>query len=88
MMPAYASTLSDKDLADVLIYVRSAWGNYAPPVSLGAAQALRASLSPSLPRAGAIKAALHLLAPAFPAFPPLGPSSGVPATLAKLRRLT
>lgn len=32
-MPPYATVLSDPDVAAVLTYVRSAWGNSAPPVT-------------------------------------------------------
>ena len=31
-MPPYSLTLSDEQIAEVLIYVRSSWGNQAPPV--------------------------------------------------------
>jgi mono/diheme cytochrome c family protein len=32
-MPPYATVLSDQDVADVLTYVRSSWGQHAAPVS-------------------------------------------------------
>ena len=32
-MPAFDGKLSDQDIADVLTYIRNAWGNSAPPVS-------------------------------------------------------
>ena len=32
-MPAYAQQLSDKEVADVLSYIRAAWGNTAPAIS-------------------------------------------------------
>ncbi|SDV46431.1 c-type cytochrome [Chitinasiproducens palmae] len=32
-MPAFADRLSDRDVADVLTFVRSSWGNHAPAVS-------------------------------------------------------
>jgi mono/diheme cytochrome c family protein len=31
-MPAYASQLSDRQIADVTNYIRNSWGNAAPPV--------------------------------------------------------
>jgi ubiquinol-cytochrome c reductase cytochrome b subunit len=33
-MPAWKGTLSNNDVADVLIYIRSSWGNKATPVSV------------------------------------------------------
>ena len=33
-MPAFGQVLDDGDIAAVLTYVRGAWGNDAPPVSL------------------------------------------------------
>lgn len=44
-MPAFADTLSDRDIADVLTYVRSSWGNRAMPVSRRDAASLRATLA-------------------------------------------
>ena len=35
-MPSYAWQLNDEQIAAVLTYVRNAWGNAAPPVSLAA----------------------------------------------------
>ena len=32
-MPAYATKLSDQEIADVTTYIRNAWGNVAPVVS-------------------------------------------------------
>ncbi|MDQ6932250.1 MAG: c-type cytochrome, partial [Candidatus Eremiobacteraeota bacterium] len=32
-MPAWKGTLSNKDIADVITYIRSAWGNQAKPVT-------------------------------------------------------
>jgi len=43
-MPAFA-TLSDREIADVLTFIRSAWGNTASPVSAGQVSAARKSLS-------------------------------------------
>jgi mono/diheme cytochrome c family protein len=31
-MPPYSLTLSDEEIAEVLIYVRSSWGNAGRPV--------------------------------------------------------
>jgi mono/diheme cytochrome c family protein len=31
-MPPYSLTLSDEEIAEVLIYIRSSWGNHARPV--------------------------------------------------------
>jgi len=39
-MPAYASKMSDHQIADVTTYIRNAWGNAAPAVS--AAQVAKA----------------------------------------------
>ena len=39
-MPAYASKMSDQQIADVTTYIRNAWGNAAPAVS--AAQVAKA----------------------------------------------
>lgn len=33
-MPAWKGNLKDKELADVLTYIRSAWGNSGGPVSV------------------------------------------------------
>jgi mono/diheme cytochrome c family protein len=33
-MPAYAAKLSDKEIADVTTYIRNAWGNVAPAVTV------------------------------------------------------
>jgi mono/diheme cytochrome c family protein len=40
-MPAYAWKLSDGQIAAVATYVRNAWGNAAPPVSVGEVESLR-----------------------------------------------
>ena len=42
IMPAPAPALSDQDIADVLSFVRSEWGNDAPPVTVEAVTAIRA----------------------------------------------
>ena len=33
-MPAWKGNLKDKELADVITYIRSAWGNTAAPVAV------------------------------------------------------
>jgi mono/diheme cytochrome c family protein len=43
-MPPFATTLSDADVAAVLSYTRSSWGNRAAPVSELAVSQQRASL--------------------------------------------
>ena len=40
-MPPYVLTLSEQDMADVLSFVRAAWGNNAAPVSALDVQRLR-----------------------------------------------
>jgi len=32
-MPPYARKMSDQDVADVITYIRNAWGNAAPAVT-------------------------------------------------------
>jgi len=44
IMPPFASSLSDQEAADILSYVRNAWGNRAPALSAGAVKSLRAAL--------------------------------------------
>ena len=34
-MPPYASKMSDQEVADVVTYIRNAWGNAAPAVTAG-----------------------------------------------------
>jgi mono/diheme cytochrome c family protein len=46
-MPAYRNQLSDKDIADVLTFVRGAWGNTGAPVKPDDVKALRAKTHPS-----------------------------------------
>jgi mono/diheme cytochrome c family protein len=46
-MPPYASKMSDQDVADVVTYIRNAWGNAAPPVEAGSVQSMRKSLERS-----------------------------------------
>ena len=43
-MPSYAWQLNDRQIADVLTYVRQSWGNQAEPVSPGEVAGLRRSL--------------------------------------------
>ena len=45
MMPPWGSTLKDADIAAVLTYVRSAWGNKAAPVTAAKVAAIRAATS-------------------------------------------
>jgi len=40
-MPQFRTFLSDRDLADVVTFVRSAWGNHAPPATDAQVAALR-----------------------------------------------
>jgi mono/diheme cytochrome c family protein len=43
-MPPQGANLDDGEIADVLSYVRSQWGNSAPPVEAGTVGTLRARL--------------------------------------------
>jgi len=45
MMPPWGPTLKDPDIAAVLTYVRSAWGNKAAPVTAAKVAAIRAATS-------------------------------------------
>ncbi|WGF90159.1 c-type cytochrome [Marinivivus vitaminiproducens] len=45
-MPSFAWNLSNGNVADVLTYVRNAWGNAAPPVTPDQVEALRSELAP------------------------------------------
>ncbi|GAB4070357.1 cytochrome c [Ancylobacter sonchi] len=45
-MPAFAWNLKDEDVANLLTYVRSSWGNAAPPVKVEAVHELRGELQP------------------------------------------
>ena len=40
-MPPFATTLQDRDIADILSYIRQAWGNKGAPVSEAEVQAIR-----------------------------------------------
>jgi mono/diheme cytochrome c family protein len=44
-MPNFSADLSDADIAAVLTYVRSAWGNHAPPVDVAAVAAVRGGVA-------------------------------------------
>lgn len=50
-MPGFAARLTDRDIADVLTFVRSSWGNHAPAVTAGQVakvrSATRAAAQPS-----------------------------------------
>jgi alcohol dehydrogenase (quinone), cytochrome c subunit len=49
-MPAFAERLTDRDIADVLSFVRSSWGNHAPAVTADqVAKLRRASGAPAQP---------------------------------------
>jgi len=43
-MPAFDWRLSDQDVADVASFVRTSWGNHAPPVAAATVKQIRASL--------------------------------------------
>jgi len=44
-MPAWAASLNDKKIANVMTYIRQEWGNKAPEVSEAGVKALRAELA-------------------------------------------
>lgn len=44
VMPPFGANLSDNDIASLLSYVRSSWGNRAPAVSAAQVQTLRAAI--------------------------------------------
>ena len=46
-MPGYADKLDDQQTADVLTYVRNAWGNAAPAVKAGQVAKVRAKTAPA-----------------------------------------
>ena len=46
-MPGYGWKLSDREIADVLTYMRNSWGNSASPVSAGDVAGVRRQLRPS-----------------------------------------
>jgi mono/diheme cytochrome c family protein len=43
-MPDFSASLNDTDIAAVLTYARSSWGNHAPPVASAEIQARRVAL--------------------------------------------
>ncbi len=43
-MPAFAKKLTDREIGDVLSYIRNSWGNKASPVSAREVSALRKAL--------------------------------------------
>lgn len=45
VMPEFGSALSDEQIAYILTYVRSAWGNKAPPISPAKVAAVRAAVA-------------------------------------------
>lgn len=48
-MPTFKADLSDAQIAAILTYVRSAWGNKAAPVTPATVAAVRAQLAPPKP---------------------------------------
>jgi mono/diheme cytochrome c family protein len=46
-MPPFREQLSDEQIADVLSYVRSTWGNHGGPVSPDEVRALREHTDPA-----------------------------------------
>jgi len=46
-MPGFAR-LADQEIAEILSFVRSSWGNHAPPVSAAQVKATRAELNPKV----------------------------------------
>ena len=46
-MPPYRAQLSDQEIADVLTYVRSSWGNHGGPVTPDEVKALRDHTGPA-----------------------------------------
>ena len=49
IMPPFGADLSDKDVADLLTYVRASWGNRAPPVSPAQVATLRRAIGETEP---------------------------------------
>ena len=49
MMPPFNATLTDREIADVLTYVRSSWGNHAPAVPAARVKALRGAIGEAEP---------------------------------------
>ena len=44
-MPVFGPLLRDEQIADVLTYVRSEWGNNAPPVAADKVKQIRAAVA-------------------------------------------
>ncbi|MBU6411667.1 MAG: cytochrome c [Verrucomicrobia bacterium] len=57
-MPPMGAGLSDADLAAVVTYVRSAWGNHAPPVTASDIKSVRSTVAghPAISGAAGLKA--------------------------------
>jgi len=53
VMPPFGASLSDSDVADLLTYVRSSWGNHAPAVSAAQVRKLRGEIGEPEPAAQA-----------------------------------
>lgn len=51
IMPPFGASLSDSDIADLLTYVRSSWGNRAPAVSAAQVKTLRGVIGEAEPTA-------------------------------------
>jgi alcohol dehydrogenase (quinone), cytochrome c subunit len=51
-MPAFDARLTDRDVADVLTFVRSSWGNHAPPVTPEQVAKIRKAVGAATPRRG------------------------------------
>lgn len=49
IMPPFGASLTDSDIADLLTYVRSSWGNHAPAVSAAQVKALRGAIGEAEP---------------------------------------
>lgn len=49
-MPGFQQRLQDQDIADVLTFVRSSWGNHAPAVTASQVAKLRDKLQPETPQ--------------------------------------
>lgn len=52
-MPGFADSLRDEDVANLLNYIRSAWGNHATPVSADQVKAVRATIGKAEPASAA-----------------------------------
>jgi len=46
IMPAFADKLDDRELADLLTYIRNSWGNHAPAVTIRDVKVMRGELKP------------------------------------------